>query len=542
MVGEGGLSRRHLLKGAAASLFLASCGTPPPLPKLTGSLQGGELSALGHRLRQPFQPPSLGATPARARVVIVGGGVAGLVAAWRLRRAGVREGVVILELGAVAGGTSRSGASAAGAFPWGAHYITVRGAESSPCSTLLTDLGVITGFRDGWAEFDERALCNAPDERVFEGGRWVEGIWPETLATPEDKAQHLDFREACDRLMKEVGEDGRAPFALPLADSSQDPRFLAWDGETFASWLDKQGYTSPVFRWWAAYGCRDDFGTLPEHTSAWAGLHYHCARLPKPGDPRDLGTDVLTWPAGNGWLVGKLTQGLQEPMRLGCVVRALQPLPLGVETWFEEGGEIRCIHSEYVIAAVPARIADRLVHRPVRALTPDFAPWRVANLHVHRLPSAEGVSTAWDSVLQDSTALGYVTSSHQSGRYQGPASLTWYEPLTGPEPGEARRSLSEDTWESIADRALTDLSRAHSDLRSCVHRVDALLWGHGTVRPVPGLRRGGSLAKAALSLPRISFAHTDLSGVSLFEEAAWHGIRAAEEALATLGWRGASLL
>ena len=74
-----------------------------------------------------------------------------------------------------------------------------------------------------------------------------------------------------------------------------------------------------------------------------------------------------------------------------------------------------------------------------------------------------------------------------------------------------------------------------SGLVERVHRLDAHVWGHGTVRPVPGLHAGDSLARLAEPLGRISFAHTDLSGISLFEEASWHGVRAAEEALSALG-------
>jgi hypothetical protein len=40
----------------------------------------------------------------------------------------------------------------------------------------------------------------------------------------------------------------------------------------------------------------------------------------------------------------------------------------------------------------------------------------------------------------------------------------------------------------------------------------------------------------------VHFAHSDLSGLPLFEEAQWHGIRAAEEILAKRAVRTESLL
>ena len=51
------------------------------------------------------------------------------------------------------------------------------------------------------------------------------------------------------------------------------------------------------------------------------------------------------------------------------------------------------------------------------------------------------------------------------------------------------------------------------------------------VRPDPGLFFGGALAKAAEPFRGIHFAASDLSGLGLFEEAFFHGRRAALEAL-----------
>ena len=55
-------------------------------------------------------------------MAILGAGVAGLSAAWRLHRRGVTD-FTVLELEDRPGGTSRSGENAVSAFPWGAHYV-----------------------------------------------------------------------------------------------------------------------------------------------------------------------------------------------------------------------------------------------------------------------------------------------------------------------------------------------------------------------------------------------------------------------------------
>jgi hypothetical protein len=89
---------------------------------------------------------------------------------------------------------------------------------------------------------------------------------------------------------------------------------------------------------------------------------------------------------------------------------------------------------------------------------------------------------------------------------------------------------------------LTDLSRAHPDLRGLVERLDVMRWGHAMIQPVPGFIWGGSRAAARRPAGGIHFAHSDLSGVALFEEAFYHGVRAAEEVLTERGLKVDTIL
>ncbi len=54
-------------------------------------------------------------------------------------------------------------------------------------------------------------------------------------------------------------------------------------------------------------------------------------------------------------------------------------------------------------------------------------------------------------------------------------------------------------------------------------------WGHAMIRPKPGFVWGDARRAAAEPFRGVHFAHSDLSGVALFEEAFHHGCRAAEE-------------
>jgi hypothetical protein len=90
--------------------------------------------------------------------------------------------------------------------------------------------------------------------------------------------------------------------------------------------------------------------------------------------------------------------------------------------------------------------------------------------------------------------------------------------------------LSTD-WAGWADVALTDMSRVHFEIRSLVERLDVMRWGHAMVRPRPNFTRSLARLEAARPFRNIHFAQTDLSGVALFEEAFYHGNRAAQEVM-----------
>lgn len=521
------VDRRSLLKGGLASLALVGCRPPAP-PAPGGAMASTGLYARGHRWETPFD-----ARPAlqRADVVVVGAGVAGLSAAWRLAGTGLK--VRLLELWTAPGGTALAGDGPRGPYPWGAHYLTLPNPEARLMRRLLRELGVITGEdAEGRPVYAADALCLAPEERLWEAGTWIEGLWPEGHAEPEDRRQ----RDAWDAVVAEwtvrVGTDGRPAFTIPVAEASVDPAIRSLVDLSFADWLDRAGFTAPALRWWLEYATRDDYGTTLADTSAWAGLHYFCARRPDPGDARDLGTHVLTWPAGNGWVVERLVARAGVAVETGVVVRAVEAGETGVRVWAEAGEAATGIEAAAVILAVPTRLAARLLGTALDA--PDHAPWRVAQLQVSRLPAARGVPTAWDSVVYGASSLGYVTSAHQLGGYGGPAVLTWYEPLTG-DPAARRRELLAEDWPALRDRVLDDLGPSHPDLLDCLERLDGWHWGHGTTRPTVGLHRPGRLDALARPRPRVHLAHTDLSGLSLFEEACWHGVRAAEAVLGELG-------
>jgi phytoene dehydrogenase-like protein len=537
-----GLSRRQfvsLLLGAPALSAGCARRARPPLPP--GALVDTGMGR-GHARLRDVSPPlaGVGAAPLeRTQVVVVGGGAAGLAAAWRLRRRGVSE-VVVLEHCEVPGGTARGERQPPLPHPWGAHYIVAPIGGQGALVELLDEMGAFEGRTpDGMRVVDEALRCREPEERLFYRGRWYEGLYLHAGASLDERRQFTAFVERIERLAEERDPSGRRPFAIPLTESSPDEALRALDRRSFAEWLDAEGFRAPRLRWLTDYACRDDYGLLAKDTSAWAGLFYFAARQ-KMGEHR--AQPVVTWPEGNARLTAHL--GARVDVRTATTVVAVRPDETGV---FVEAlapsGAVR-LRAERVVVAVPQFVARRIVPGLAARAEgdhPDYGAWAVANLHLSGRPRrrAGDAPPAWDNVLYDSKSLGYVASTHQAGRDTGPTVWTWYYPFCELDGRAVRESIAAAGQAEWAEVVLTDLERAHPDLREHVQRLDVAFWGHGMVRPRVGSLFGEGRLRRAEPLGRVHFAHTDLSGMALFEEAFSHGCRAAEEIAPLLGRSGA---
>ena len=77
-----------------------------------------------------------------------------------------------------------------------------------------------------------------------------------------------------------------------------------------------------------------------------------------------------------------------------------------------------------------------------------------------------------------------------------------------------------------------DLKIAHPNIESDTEEINIHLLGHGMVSPVPKFIFGEDKQAAARSIQnKIFFAHSDLSGISIFEEAFHQGINAVNQML-----------
>lgn len=546
--------RTFLLTGAAVSTAsglgaLAGCGRSGWI-ETTPTVDSPGMRE-GHALRDHRALPAPSGT-IETDVAILGAGAAGLSCAWQLARAGHTDFVVLA--GPEFGGNAAGGQYGELGYPKGAHYLPLPSMESTHLRDMLADLGVIEA--DPFTArpvFDERVLVHAPDERLLIGGQWQDGLLP-TIGVPQaELLQQQRFFAYTDSLRTAVGSDGRKVFCVPLALSSQDPHWRALDTRSFKQWLGDEGYTAPSLLWYLNYACRDDFGAGFDRVSAWAGLHYFSSR---GGHARNAGDGaVLTWPDGLHSMVTKLSASITQ--RVSANGRA-QPWSIpGFAARVDEkagGVEVLCVRidsnnvpttfvlkARKAVCAMPLFVAQHVIPQiraygfeAPRDLSPR-APWLVSNFLMDGMPrEAGGVPLAWDNVVYRGEGLGYVVSTHQVIRLSPPQRSVFsaYQALNLNAPDDTRRWLVDAHPDDLRAQAAIDLLPAYGrDLWRHAAALEITVRGHAMATPDVGfLNRPGLLALREADGP-IVFAHADLSGMSLFEEASYWGVQAAHRVL-----------
>ncbi|UOO99903.1 NAD(P)-binding protein [Kingella potus] len=528
------LTRRQFLASSAVMAAASAASWRlwlPQLPPVTVSRPG---LPLGHALRDGGLPARPSRT-VRCDTLILGSGAAALSALWYLVRHGKRD--ILLAEGLERNGNNAGFYHTGLAAPTGAHYLALPSQESTYVRQMLADLGIMAN-----GVFNETDLVHAPQERLLYRGKWQEHL------LPQNDADSRRFFALTGRLKTAYGSDGRKIFAIPVALSSQDGNWRRLDTLTFARWLQNEGYRSPTLLWYLDYCCRDDYGRGIADVSAFAGLHYFCAR----GQHADT---VLTWPDG--------LAHLSEALRRHCGLRPLAAPPQGSEWHFDtpaswdasavkiekRGGRVSVLlrhnangdtvlaDARQVICAIPPEVAAHIVADAAQyGLRPsETAPWLVGNFILNRFPKERGESgPAWDNVVFGSPHLGYVAAGNQLIRTAKPP-RTVFTSYTAPNHDterNIRRHLLEAGSGDLLHYAAHDLLQAYgSGFWRSVEAVFLTVRGHGMAVPRPGYLTDPALLRLRQNRPPLVFAHSGMSGYSVFEEAAYWGVEAARQTI-----------
>jgi glycine/D-amino acid oxidase-like deaminating enzyme len=502
-------TRRQFVQASAALIGMTAKGERA----IAGSFVNDSFAA-GHAIRDHAAVSAPKRTE-RVPLVIIGGGIAGLSAAWRLQKRGFRD-FVLLEMNEEAGGNARSGENEVSAYPWAAHYVPVPGLQSVYVRELFEELGVL---QDG--KWNERYLCFSPQERLFLYGAWQQGIEPAVGLSKKDREQFQKLEDLFAGYRRSGG------FTIPM-EQGLNEKHSHLDGISFADWLRQQGVDSPVVLWFMNYSCRDDYGAMAAETSAWSGIHYFSSRPKEDPGP-------LTWPEGNGWITKQLLKRVGGFVRTGQMVRNVQA----------QGTRylVRTNDAEYVTEAVlfaaPTFLAPYLIEGFPRLKTFEYSPWLTANLTLERPPrGGDTGERAWDNVVFHSPTLGYVDATHQTLRTHVDRTVwTFYWALAEGSAAENRKLLLQKDWGYWKEAILRDLEQVHPDIRDCVSRIDVMRMGHAMARPGVGSIFSSERRRLARPESRLVFANSDVSGFSIFEEAQYRGVRAADGVLGLIGRR-----
>jgi len=531
--GESYNSRRTFLKGIAAAILLAplvqACKQKAVqlLVKLTGTSY-----ILGHRLwAKDFPKPS---GELKVPYVIVGGGIAGLSAARQLTKRGITNFIVI-ELENHAGGNSSSGQNKYSKYPLGAHYLPLPNFHDKELLNFLEEEKIITGYdTHGYPIFDEQQLTFSPQERLFYKNTWQEGLVPKfgiSAHVNEELSRFFDMMEDF-RLAK--GADGKYHFDIPLSFVSSDDKYKELDFITMQHWMAANNFTSVEILEYIDYCCRDDFGLGIAHVSAWAGVHYFAARKHNSGDTYK--ENVLTWPEGNSRLATHLKKYSTDKTLVNHIVFdiAINNGSVEIKAFNAEKKETVSIIAQKVILATPQFVNGYLMpERKLLVKKFTYAPWLLATLTLSDLPADFSQPLSWDNVIFKGQGLGYIYDQHQSlKQLQEKTVITYYHSFSSSDSKKTRKAVYQKSKGYWKEFVLSDLKIAHPDIESYVEEINIHILGHGMISPIPGFIFGAAKSQAMQNIDRsIYFAHSDLSGISIFEEAFHQGIAAVNQML-----------
>ena len=233
-----GLTRRDVLRvgpGAAAAMALG-CGPRPPA-STERALDAGAHHR--HDRGAPRTGPGIGCgtgpvpEPREVRdipVVIVGGGVAGLSAAWKLARSGLRD-FVVLELEPDAGGNARWGGEPRLRLPLGRATIC-RSPPPRATATreLVAEMGLILDTAPTAGPSTTRGICATPprsgcSSTAGGAGGCRRATWWTPPPVPPRRRNSRRSRRRHGGIGRLPGRAGAArAFALPIAAGAADAR------------------------------------------------------------------------------------------------------------------------------------------------------------------------------------------------------------------------------------------------------------------------------------------------------------------------------
>lgn len=520
-------SRKDFLKtiflGSLMLPFLQYCSKKGKslLLKITGTNH-----ILGHKLwAKDFPKPT---EEIHTKYLIVGGGISGL-SACRFFSQNNENDYLLLEMENHLGGNSSNGQNQFSKFPLGAHYLPLPNKENIEIIEFLKECGIYQGDdKNGDPILDEYQMTFPQQERLFFKNSWQNDIVPQKGISAVTQKEMDRFFKMMDHFRDKKDNQGKYFFAIPVEDSSKEDEVLQLEKMIFKDWLHQQNFKSEELLWLLDYSCRDDYGLGLDYVSAWAGIHYFAGR--KNNWSKKYKDQVFTWPEGNARLAkhfSKYTNGKSLPNHLVFDIKVHDNVE--VLSFDNIQKKTKKIIAEKVLFATPQFVNERIFnHKRVENF--NYVPWLLTTITLKNEFGGDE-ELAWDNVIYGSDGLGYIYDQHQNiNQILDEKVITYYRSFSTDDCKKARKKLYSLKEDQLKNLVLDDLKKAHPLIEDFIIEMQFHKIGHAMIAPVPNQIFGKPQAKQPID-GKIFFAHSDLSGISIFEEAFYQGLRTAKKML-----------
>jgi len=489
-------NRRDFIKFVVAGAVTAGCPVDLSLAAQAGAAKNhtaevdGEDNRICHQVRDKgslafSRPPAT----ARHDVVIVGGGVSGLTAAYRLQH----RDVLLLEKEPHWGGNAYAMEYEGSTYGTGSAFLW----KPSEGYDLAKEIGL------------QPLPVNSPDGSII-NGVFVPDTWGDGInKLPYPPLVRESFKKFKKELLSiDLESRGRDLFNVPFSDFMNN-------------------YAGEIKLWWDAYG-RSNWGATSDETAAALAIgEFQELVVQSHSDNR------FTWPGGLGAITKKLADILQpkyvDRMQTGATTVAVVPGKDDVQVTFMVGGELKTVTAKAVIMATPKFITRRIVESLPEPQSEAmhqirYIPYVVVNLIFDKPVFNHGYDT-WcpGNAFTDIVVADWVVRK-QSGYKQKYNILTCYTPMKEEDRGYL---LNEIGTRKIAANVLRDFQKLMPELDVDPIEVHIYRRGHPMYMSTPGLyRRVQPLARRPMD--RVFFANTDSEGP---ESTTDEAIRAAQRAV-----------
>ncbi len=456
-----------------------------------------------------------------ARVVIVGGGLSGLITAFKLRK----FKPIVLEQAPRFGGNAKGQSWRGLEYSIGAAYLC-EPEEDSDIHKLLSELGVL-----------KQAKRKVEEDPVAIAGRIFDDFWAgDTVGNDAAAKRQL---AKLHHYFEKVFEAEETPYPeIPLPEDDAETRKLVerLDGLTFKAHLEQVtgGKLHPHVETAMEHFCWSSFGASASEISAAAGLNFYAAEM----------GNILVYPAGNSSIAEKLLERLaldlpRENLRASAVVFDVKPTADGVLVAYQDAdGKVVTLKADYVAMACPKfvvkKVIDDLEPERLAAIAKlRYRSYLVANVLLKKRPTRSfydlyllGEDKADTSNVKAATNRQRVTDVILANYAQDAADrtvLTLYRGM--PYDGARAELYATDSYAKVRtafeDQLYREILPLLNFAREDVVDLRIARWGHPLPVSAPGLIKDGVCEQLRKPFKdRVFFVEQDNWALPSFETAA----------------------